>query len=261
MTVGAVREVKAVLSQPSTQTAKGHFTQSRFGSLRVSVVIPALNEERSLPLVLGALPMADLQQVVVADNGSEDGTARVAREGGAEVVLASRRGYGSACLSGMASLNPADIVVFLDADFSDDPTELPLLVEPILDGRADLVVGSRSLGDCEKGAMMPQQRFGNWLATRLVALFFGHRYTDLGPFRAVTAEALDRIAMGDLDFGWTIEMQVRALQEGLRVEEVPVSYRRRIGVSKITGTVKGTFLAGVKILWTIFRLRLRGPAS
>jgi glycosyltransferase involved in cell wall biosynthesis len=228
---------------------------------RIAVVIPALNEEASIGRVLADLPDG-LIQVIVADNGSSDGTAAVARRGGARVVDAPRRGYGSACLAGIAALDDdIDVVVFLDADYSDHPDELPRIVAPVLDGRADLVIGSRALGNAQPGSMLPQQRFGNWLSTRLIRLLFGYRYTDLGPFRAVRRSALDRLGMRDPTYGWTVEMQVRALQEGLAVTEVPVSYRRRIGRSKIAGTVRGTLAAGVKIISTVVLLRMRGGAG
>lgn len=223
---------------------------------RIDVVIPALNEEASLPLVLAALPHPPVRRVVVADNGSRDGTARVAREAGAVVVHAERRGYGSACLAGLDHLRshePPDVVVFVDADFSDHPDELPRLVAPILAGEADLVIGSRVLGEREPGALLPQARAGNLVACLLIRLLYGHRYTDLGPFRAIRWDALERLGMADPDFGWTAEMQVKALRAGLAVEEVPVSYRRRVGVSKITGTIAGTVRAGYKILWTVMR--------
>lgn len=222
----------------------------------IDVVIPALNEEASLPLVLAGLPRPPVRRVVVADNGSRDGTVRVAREGGAEVVAAARRGYGSACLAGLGHLRrtgPPDIVVFVDADYSDHPDELPRLVAPILTGEADLVIGSRVLGEREPGALLPQARAGNLVACALIRLFYGHRFTDLGPFRAIRWESLERIGMSDPNFGWTAEMQVKALRHGLRATEVPVSYRRRVGVSKITGTVSGTIRAGYKILWTVAR--------
>lgn len=226
----------------------------------IDVVIPALNEEESLPLVLGDLASLHekriVRRVVVADNGSEDATARVAREGGATVVEAPRRGYGSACLAGLDWLrenDPPEIVVFLDADYSDHPDELPRVVAPILAGDADLVIGSRVLGDRQPGALLPQARAGNVVACVLIRLLYGHRFTDLGPFRAIRWDALERIAMEDPDFGWTAEMQVKALRHGLDVTEVPVSYRKRVGVSKITGTVSGTLRAGHKILWTVLR--------
>jgi glycosyltransferase involved in cell wall biosynthesis len=225
----------------------------------IDVVIPAFNEERSLPLVLSAmaaLPRPPVRRVVVADNASTDGTSRVAREGGAEVVLETRRGYGSACLAGLDHLRrtgPPDVVVFVDADFSDHPEELPSLIAPILAGEADLVIGSRILGNREPGALLPQARAGNFVACWMIRLLYGHHFTDLGPFRAVTWEALERMKMADTNFGWTAEMQVKAVRLGLRCAEVPVSYRRRVGVSKITGTVSGTIRAGYKILWTVLR--------
>jgi glycosyltransferase involved in cell wall biosynthesis len=194
---------------------------------------------------------------VVVDNGSTDGTASVARGLSVNLVREERRGYGSACLAGIAALeaDPPDVVVFLDGDYSDHPEELPRLLDAIAAG-ADLVIGSRMLGSREPGALLPQARFGNALACSLIRLLFGHRYTDLGPFRAIRWEALRRLEMEDRDFGWTVEMQVKAVTEGLRIAEVPVSYRRRVGVSKITGTVSGTLRAGSKILRTIGRYGL-----
>jgi len=232
--------------------------------LSIDVVIPALNEEASLPLVLAGLPRPPVRRVVVADNGSRDGTARVARDGGAEVVEAARRGYGSACLAGLDHLRrtgPPEVVAFIDADFSDHPEELPALVAPILADEADLVIGSRVLGQRERGALLPQARAGNLVACLLIRLFYGHRFTDLGPFRAIRWESLERLGMADPDFGWTAEMQVKAVRMGLRCVEVPVSYRKRLGVSKITGTISGTVRAGYKILWTVGRYTLTpGPS-
>ncbi len=230
-------------------------------SAAIDVVIPALNEEASLPLVLADLPRPPVRRVVVADNGSTDATARVAAEGGATVVAAARRGYGSACLAGLAYLrdnDPPDVVVFIDADYSDHPEELPQVVAPILAGTADVVIGSRVLGRRERGALLPQARAGNLVACLLIRLLYGHRYTDLGPFRAARWDALERVGMSDPNFGWTAELQVKALRAGLRVIEVPVSYRKRVGVSKITGTIRGTVAAGYKILWTVLRYS-RGP--
>lgn len=231
------------------------------GKCLITAVIPALNEERSIGLVISDLKdtarKAKLQLfIIVCDNGSTDQTAPVARKAGALVVQEPERGYGAACLRALAHL-PAEteIVLFIDADYSDFPGEFPLLVRPIAEGRADLVIGSRTtLGAVrERGALTVQQRFGNWLATLLIRLLYGVRYTDLGPFRAISAHALHSLDMRDRNFGWTVEMQIKAARLRLRSEEVPVSYRRRIGVSKISGTIRGTVMAGTIILSTIFR--------
>ncbi len=224
--------------------------------MRVDAVIPAFDEERGVGEVVASVPRPPVGRVVVADNNSRDRTAAVAAAAGAVVVPAPRQGYGSACLAGLAWLRehePPEVVVFLDADGSDYPEELPRLLAPIAAGTADLVIGSRVRGRREPGALLPQARAGNLVACLLIRLLYGHRYTDLGPFRAVRWEALERLAMGDPDFGWTAEMQVKALRHRLRVAEVPVSYRHRVGVSKITGTVAGTLRAGYKILWTVLR--------
>jgi len=223
--------------------------------VRVAVVIPAHNEESSLPLVLEAIPRALVEEVVVVDNASTDGTAAAARARGATLVTESLKGYGAACLRGidyLAAKRP-DVVIFLDGDFSDHPEEMRHLVEPIRRGECDLVVGSRTLGRSEPGALRPQARAGNWLATRLLRLLYGGRFTNLGPFRAIRFDRLLELGMRDRGFGWTMEMQVRALKGGLKTMEVPVSYRRRVGVSKITGTVGGSLKAGLKILWTLAR--------
>ncbi len=230
--------------------------EARTPAERVSLVIPARNEERSLPLVLDGLPSGLLHEVVVVDNGSSDATGRVAEERGARVVREPRPGYGRACLTGIAACDNPDVIAFVDADFSDHPEELTRVLAPILEGRADLVIGSRMIGQRERGALLPQARLGNRLATFLIRRFWGVRFTDLGPFRAIRAEALRALEMRDRDFGWTVEMQIKASQRGLRCVEVPVSYRKRIGRSKITGTLSGTVRAGVKILSTIFRAAL-----
>jgi glycosyltransferase involved in cell wall biosynthesis len=225
-------------------------------AVRIAAVLPALNEEQALAQVLKDLPRSLFTSVIVADNGSTDRTAEVARAGGAQVVSEPRRGYGRACLAALAALSAEiEIVVFLDADASDDPSEAIRLVEPILRGEADLVIGSRALGHAQPGSLFLTQRVGNRLAVELIRLLYGHRYTDLGPFRAIRRSSLKQLEMSDPNFGWTAEMQVKALKRGLRVEEVPVSYRRRIGRSKISGTFKGAVLAGLKIAWTILRLR------
>lgn len=218
----------------------------------VVVVIPALNEERSLPLVLAELP--PVGAVIVADNGSTDRTAEVARAGGAQVVSAPRRGYGSACLAGIAAAkaHAPEVLVILDGDHSDHPAELPLLVDPVLAGDADLVLGDRTRL-AEPGSLTPQQVWGNRLATRLIARKCGHRYADMGPFRAVRFSSLLALDMTDPTWGWNVEMQLKAIQRGLRVQEVAVRYRPRIGTSKISGTIRGVLRAGVKILWAVER--------
>ncbi len=226
----------------------------------VDVVIPALDEEEALPRVLAELPRPLVRRVVVADNGSRDRTSEVAKEGGAEVVLEPRRGYGAACLAALARIRrtgPPDVVAFVDGDHGDRPAELPDLLAPIEAGTAVLVIGSRTLGVRERGALTPQQRVGNAIACGALELLYGARYTDLGPFRAIRWDALERLEMRDRDWGWTVEMQVRAAKLGLPHAEVPVSYHRRIGRSKISGTLRGTLGASRKILWTLGRHAFR----
>jgi len=226
--------------------------------MKTVLIIPALNEERAIGHVLSEVPRGIYAQIIVGDNGSSDRTAEIAERHGASVVNEPRRGYGSACLRAMAAM-PADteIVVFMDADGGDDPGDAHLLIDPIATDEFDFVVGSRVLREAEPGALGPHQRWGNALATFLIRLWQGFRYTDLGPFRAIRASSLSVIGMADPNYGWTIEMQMKALRHSLRVKEVPVSYRnRRWGASKVSGTFSGSVKAGSKILWTFFRLAL-----
>ena len=222
----------------------------------ISVIIPAFNEESSIGHVLNALPQEKLTEIIVVNNGCTDNTAVVAKRCGARVVEESQRGYGAACLKGISELKNPNIVVFIDADFSDFPEELEKLVEPIEAGIADFVLGSRMILPVSRVALLPQARYGNQLATLLIRLFFGHHYTDLGPFRAIRYSSLKEIDVVDTNFGWTVEMQIKAIKHGLRIIEIPVRYRERIGISKITGTVSGTFKAGIKIVYTIFKYLL-----
>ena len=221
----------------------------------VAVIIPALNEQQALPLVLREIPHARVRRVIVADNGSTDRTAEVARQNGAEVVHEAERGYGAACLRALSHLaaDPPDIVVFLDGDYSDYPSELPSLVDPILAGDADLVIGSRARGRQERGALSPQQRVGNTIACAALRLLYGVHYTDLGPFRAIRWKTLQALGMQDRNYGWTVEMQIKAAQRDVAYREVAVSYRERIGVSKVSGTLRGSVGAGAKILWLLGR--------
>ena len=224
---------------------------------KIVVVIPAFNEGNSVGRVVQDIPKDWVDEVIVVDNNSSDETERAARERGATVLREPRQGYGAACLKGLAYVDgmeqKPDIVVFLDADYSDYPEELPLVVTPIMDDDMDLVIGSRALGQCQKGSMTVPQVFGNWLATTLLRWFYGVRFTDLGPFRAVKYESLKRIDMVDTNYGWTVEMQLKAAKLKMRCTEVPVNYRERIGQSKVSGTVKGAVSAGYKILYTIFK--------
>lgn len=224
----------------------------------IDVVIPAFNEENSIGRVLQDIPADLVREVIVCNNASTDQTAEVARANGATLVHQPIRGYGNACLKGLEHIannpTPPDIVVFLDADYSDYPEEMYPLVAPILNEEMDMVIGSRALGEMEAGSMTPQQVFGNWLATNLIRFFYKYEFTDLGPFRAIRYDQLIAIDMQDKTYGWTVEMQVKAAKMKMRCTEIPVTYRKRIGFSKVSGTVKGTILAGHKILWTIFKL-------
>ena len=227
----------------------------------IIVIIPAFNEARSIGSVVGDLPAGVVEEVVVVNNASTDETEANAQAAGATVLRENNRGYGWACLRGIAyarEKNP-DIVVFLDGDYSDYPEEIKLLLEPILKNEADFVIGSRMIGRRERGAMLPQALFGNRLACGLMRLIWGARFTDLGPFRAIRFNDLLALGMEDKTYGWTIEMQIKAVKAGLRCTEVPVSYRKRVGVSKITGTFSGTVKASAKILWTIARYAFASP--
>ncbi len=223
-------------------------------AVTVAVIIPARNEAQALPHVLADIPTT-IDHVIVADNGSNDGTAAIAASLGARTVAVPVAGYGRACLAGIAEANGlgAEIIVFLDGDRSDYPAQMERLIAPIRAGHADMVIGSRTRGRRERGALTPQQVFGNRLACALIHRIWGFRYTDLGPFRAIRAGALERLAMRELTYGWTVEMQIRAVQHGLAIVEVPVDYRPRIGVSKVSGTVRGVVLAGWHILAMIAR--------
>ena len=222
----------------------------------LSIIIPVYNEEDSLPKVIADLPKELISEIIVVNNASTDDSVRVAVDLGCRVVDEPQRGYGKACLTGIAHLNPqSGIVVFIDGDHSDHGEALPDLVKPILKEGYDFIIGSRALGNRERHAMTPQAYYGNKLACFLMRLFWGARFTDLGPFRAIRRESLDKLRMQDQDFGWTIEMQIRAVERGLKWKEIPVDYRKRVGRSKISGTIWGTFAAGYKILWTIFKYR------
>ena len=223
----------------------------------IKVVIPAFNEEKSIAKVIAAIPMELVSEVIVVNNSSSDDTKENAIKAGATVLDENRKGYGWACLKGIdyAESNEAEIIVFLDGDFSDYPEQLVDVVRPILEENHDLVIGSRALGNRENGSMTVPQLFGNWLATRLMRVFYGIKFTDLGPFRAIKVDALKKLKMSDKTYGWTIEMQIRAAQKKLNCTEVPVDYKNRIGKSKVSGTVKGTILAGYKILFAIIKYK------
>lgn len=226
-------------------------------SLVIDVIIPAYNEAQSIGRVIDDIPAEWVRHIVVCDNNSSDRTGEVAERHGAVVVHAPHKGYGNACLTGMKYLKELkqspDILVFIDGDYSDHPEQLPDVVKPIIDRDVDMVIGSRSLGHRQPGAMEVHQRFGNWLATHLIRIFYDEYFTDLGPFRAIKWEKLMELNMVDTNFGWTVEMQVKAAKYGLKTTEVAVDYRPRIGTSKVSGTIKGSVLAGQKIIWTIFK--------
>lgn len=227
--------------------------------MKVKVIIPVFNESGSIGFVLKDIPSSLVEEVIVVNNGSTDDTAEIAGKAGATVLYEPEKGYGAACLKGLEYIRsqgnekqPA-VVVFLDGDYSDYPEQIALLLDHMDEHDLDLVIGSRSTGQREKGSMMAQQIFGNWLATTLMRWFFGAKFTDLGPFRAIRWESLEKLGMRDRNYGWTVEMQIKVVKKGMKYGEVPVDYRQRIGKSKITGTVKGTIMAGYKIIGTILK--------
>jgi glycosyltransferase involved in cell wall biosynthesis len=227
--------------------------------MQIALIIPALNEEPVIGQMLDALPREVFDVVIVADNGSTDRTSEVAVAHGAKVVREDERGYGAACLKAIAAL-PAEVgvVVFMQADLSEDAGDARSLIGPILDERADMVLGSRTMGVADTGALLQHQKFGNWVATTLIRLLYGHTYSDLGPFRAIRRDALDRLGMRDRNYGWTIEMQVKALEHGLRILEVPIRYHVRVaGENKVSGNLKASLTAGWRILATVLTLRAR----
>ena len=223
--------------------------------MRVELIVPAYNEEAAIAEVVREVPRRLVSRIIVVDNGSTDGTGHAAREAGAEVVREERKGYGSACLAGVRALKDAEVVVFLDGDRSDDPREIELLIEPIVKGQADFVIGSRT-SRMERGALTPQQLVGNRVATALIGWLYGVRLEDIGSFRALRREALDSLGMSNLSYGWPVEMVVKAARRGYRIHEVPITYRRRIGESKVSGTLKGSVLAGYHMISTILRYAL-----
>ena len=224
---------------------------------RIVLIIPAFDEERSIAAVIADIPKHIVSEIIVVDNNSKDQTAAIAKAAGATVLSEKEQGYGAACLKGMAYLasqtTKPDMIVFMDGDYSDYGEQLTDVIQPILDNRSDMVIGSRALGNRERGSMTFPQIFGNWLATSLMKQIYKTKYTDLGPFRAIRYDALMQLGMKDRNYGWTVEMQLKAAKQKIRISEVPVNYRVRIGVSKVSGTVKGTVMAGYKILTTIFK--------
>ena len=244
------------MDERAALTTPPHLREHGPGASRIAAVIPALNEAPSIGQVVRGLRSqtgTTIHQIIVVDNGSSDDTAAIAREAGATVVAETRRGYGYACWAGVVAAEDADIIVLLDGDAADDPADLQAVLAPVLAGTADLVVGSRSLGQLERGAMTPVQVFGNWLAATIMRGLYGVRVSDLGPFRAIRRSDLLNLEMREMTYGWSVEMMVKAARAGLRYQEVPVSYRCRIGVSKVSGTVSGSVRAGWCILSTTFR--------
>lgn len=230
----------------------------RPASPRIAVVVPALDEEAAIGLVVREVPRDLVAEVIVVDNGSADRTAEAARAAGARVIREPTRGYGAACLAGMRAAGDADVLVFLDGDRSDDPAEMPAVLGPILGDRADLVVGARVPRLAEAGAVTPHQRLGNRLVTWTLRWLYGLRLSDFGPFRAIRADVLRDLGMEHQTYGWPVEMIVKAARKGYRVVNVPVSCRKRIGRSKVAGTLKGSLLAGYHLLFTALRYAWRG---
>ena len=225
---------------------------------KISVIIPAYNEEKAIDSVIRDIPKKMVYQIIVVDNGSDDNTFLKAKNAGAYVLREPRRGYGNACLKGLSSLDTdTDIVVFLDGDYSDYPEDMEHVVRPIIDNKADLTIGSRLVGEREKGALLLRACIGNKIATFLIRIFWGFRFTDLGPFRAIRYKSLIQMGMKDKNYGWTVEMQIKAIMNKFRILEVPVRYRKSIGHSKITGTISGSFKAGIKIIYTILKYRFK----
>lgn len=225
---------------------------------KIRIIIPAYNEEKSITKVIEEIPAGQFDEIIVVDNGSDDKTAVRAQKMGATVLFEPARGYGNACLKAISYINDTcdtetEIIVFMDADHSDYPEEIKKVIQPILSGQADFVIGSRFTGERQKGSMTLSQILGNWLSVKLLYIFYGAHFTDLGPFRAIKWQSLKLLDMKDKNYGWTVEMQLKALRKGLKYTEVPVRYRKRIGKSKVSGTVKGTLMAGQKIIWTIFK--------
>ena len=221
---------------------------------RVSVIIPALNEQDSIALVIWDIPRHLADEIIVVDNGSTDRTEEVARGAGARVVREKNRGYGAACLKGIASANNPDIIVFMDGDYSDYPEDMEVIISPLLKGEADLVIGSRITGTASERVLPQHAYWGNKLTAWLINVLYRHRFIDLGPFRAISYRRLMLLGMQDTNYGWTVEMQVKALICGLTVIEIPVRYRKRIGKSKVTGTIAGSIQAGLKIIFMVFSL-------
>ncbi len=230
------------------------------GGKIINAIIPALNEEQAIGNVLKDIPDW-VDHIIVVDNGSTDRTSEIALNFGVEVVFEPIKGYGRACLSGLEVVGDCDVIVFIDGDYSDYANEMDILVDPIIHENYDLVIGSRTTGNIEDGALTAQQKFGNWLACKLIFLLWGKKYTDLGPFRAIQSQALKKLSMIDNGYGWTIEMQIKAILKNLKVLETPVKYRTRIGVSKISGTFWGSVSAGTKILTLIFWFAIKSFTS